>query len=1032
MNLPSACVRRPVLTVMVALIAVTLGLVALSRLPIDLLPGIEYPMLSVAADYPNASPQEMEELVAQPIERTVAAVPGVEEITSSSAEGTTNVNLRFAWGTDLLEAANDVRERLDRIDDDLPDAVDRPAIRKFDPSALPILLIGASSGIDQVELRRLIDTRIIFRLQQVPGVAAVDVWGGPEREIQVRLDPDQVNALDLSLAEVRQLLDESNLNRPGGNIERGDSEFTVRVPGRYRSLDEIRDTVIDVRGGAVIRLGQVATVADTEKRVTRIIRIDGEPGIRMAVRKQAEANTVEVARGVRRAVERLRTDYPQIEFDELFDNSAYIERAIGNAAVSIFIGALLAVGVLLFFLRNLRATLVVATAIPVSVITTFALVYFGGFTLNLMTLGGLALGVGLMVDSAIVVLENIFRRFQAHGESAAEAATRGANEVAAAIVAGTLTTIAIFVPMFFAEDLAGQLFGQLAWVVAFSIACALVVALTLVPMLGGRLLQADAPRAPGPLRAVGDAIARLLARVERFYGRLLDGALAHPWQVIALALILFAGAVGAVPQLGTEFMPATDEGEVRVEIDMPPGTRLATVDDKTRALTAQIRALVPEREAVVESIGASSWRPSASARGSIRIKLPPRSDAPRASQAIAAQLRDELDAVAGGDVRVRVRQPFFLRLLGGSGGGESIEVEVRGFGFDRLEALASQVEDRLAGVEGITDLRLSRDAGEPQRLVRVDRARAADQGVRMAAIAETVETAIAGRVASRFLDAGEEVDIRVQLAGAETLAPRELLELQVPSASGRMVRLGNIARLQTDTGPVIIDRKEQTRLVSVYANVGARDLGSVVADVRERLATIPVPDNYSIGVGGDYEEQEAAFTSLTLALVLAVALVYMVLASLYESLRDPLIVMCTVPLAVIGVVAALFATATTLNAQSLVGCVILVGIVVNNAILIVDQTNRLRGEGEAMAAALREAGRRRLRPILMTALTTALALVPLAIGFGDGGELQAPLARAVIGGLLVSSLITLVLIPAVYALVHRGEDERAATAAART
>lgn len=1022
MNLPAFSVRRPVLTAMVALIAVTLGLVALARLPIDLLPEIEFPTLTVAVNYPNASPEEMEELVAQPIERTVAAVAGVEEITSSSAEGTTNISLRFAWGTDLLEATNDVRERLDRVLDDLPDEADRPSIRKFDPSAMPIMLIGASSGIDQVELRRLIDNRIIYRLQQVAGVAAVDVWGGPEREIQVRLDPLQVTALGLSLAETRELLREANLNRPGGSIERGDSEFTVRVPGRFRNLDEIRNTVIDVRDGAVIRLGQVARVEDTQKRVTRIIRIDGEPGIRMAVRKQAEANTVEVARDVHRALQRLRADYPQIDFNPLFDTSEFIERSIANTSLAIVFGALLATAVLLFFLRNLRATLVIATAIPVSVITTFALVYFGGFTLNLMTLGGLALGVGLMVDSAIVVLENIFRRFQGNGESATEAASAGASEVAAAIVAGTLTTIAIFVPMFFAEDLAGQLFGQLAWVVAFAIGCSLIAALTLVPMLGGRLLRADAPAAPRPLRRIGDAIGRALSAVENFYSRALDLTLTRPWRVIGIALLGLVAAAVAVPQLGTEFMPPTDEGEVRVSIDMPAGTRLSTVDRKTRQLMAQVEQLVPEREATVESIGASSWRPSDSARGSIRIGLPPRGEAERSSEEVAAVLREQLDAIAGADVRVRVRQPFFMRILGGEGG-DDLDIEVRGFEFDQLEALAEQVEVAIGDIEGITDIRLSRDAGEPQRLIRVDRGRAADQGVRMSAIADTVETAIAGRVASRFLDAGEEVDIRVQLAGAETLAPRQLLELRVPSANGGMVRLGNIANLETATGPVIIDRKDQTRLVSVYANIEGRDLGSVVNDVRAAIRGIPQPDNYDIAVGGDYDEQEDALTSLTLALLLAVALVYMVLASLYESLRDPLIVMCTVPLALIGVVLALFVTNTTLNAQSLIGCVILVGLVVNNAILIVDQTNQLRATGERIIDALREAGRRRLRPIMMTATTTMLALLPLAIGAGEGGEMQAPLARAVIGGLLVSTLVTLVLIPALYMLVHRNDPE---------
>ncbi|MDX1607402.1 MAG: efflux RND transporter permease subunit, partial [Candidatus Competibacterales bacterium] len=481
MSLAAASVRRPVLTGMVTLIAVLLGTVSLSRLPIDLLPDIEYPYITVAVGYPNASPQAMEELVARPIEQAVAAVPGVEEITASTAEGTANVRLRFAWGTDLAVAAADVREQLDEELENLPEGAERPRIRKFNTADTPIMLIGVSSGIDPIQLREILDNRLIYRIQQVPGVASVDLWGGPEREIQVRLDPQRVIALGLALPEVLQTIRDANLNRPGGSVRQGYSEFTVRVPGRYASLDELRDTVIAVREGTPVRLGQVATVTDTQQRVTRIIRINGEPGIRMAVQKQSEANTVEVADALKRALERINRDYPQIRLDPLFDTSDYIKRSIANATQSMIVGALLAVAVLLFFLRHLRATLVVALAIPISVVTTFALVYFGGFTLNLMTIGGLALGVGLMVDSAIVVLENILRRFESGGETPEQAAAAGAGEVAAPIVAGTLTTLAIFVPMVFAQELAGQLFKPLAYVVAFALGCALLAALTVVP-----------------------------------------------------------------------------------------------------------------------------------------------------------------------------------------------------------------------------------------------------------------------------------------------------------------------------------------------------------------------------------------------------------------------------------------------------------------------------------------------------------------------------------------------------------------------
>ncbi len=1019
MNLPGFSVARPVLTSMVTLIAVVIGAMALTRLPVDLLPEIEYPFITVSVAYPNASPQAMEELVAKPIENAVGTVQGVEEITSSMSQGVANVRLQFAWGTDLGFAAMDVRDAIDEEYEDPPEGAQRPEIRKFDTSDAPIMLIGVFSKIDPIALRSLIDNRLSNRIQQVAGVAQVDLWGGPEREIQVRLRPERVQALDLPLARVVETLRESNLNRPGGSVEQGHTEYTVRVPGRYESLRAMRQEVVAVRDGAPVRLGQVAEIVDTQKRVTRIIRINGEPGIRMAVRKQSGANTVEVAERLRAEIERVNGDFPQVTMQPLFDTSEYIERSISNAALAMLAGAVLAVAVLLLFLRNLRATLVVATAIPVSVIVTFALVFFGGFSLNLMSLGGLALGIGLMVDSAIVVLENIVRRHESHRETPQASAEHGAAEVAAPVVAGTLTTVAIFVPMFFAQGLTGQLFGQLAFVVAFALGCALLVALTVVPMLSARLLRAEARPAPRPLQALGRRIGAALRRLEGAYVALLERLLGRVWRVVGAAVIALAAAAAAAPLLGTEFMPATDEGEVEVTVEMPPGTRLETVERATARAAAVVREQVPERINMVTSIGSSSYRPSASAEGEIRVALPSRAERERSAAAIAADLRAAIGPVAGAEVRVRARRPFFMRAL--SSGDTALAIEVRGYEYDMLTSLSREALRRVRGVEGIEDPRVSREAGEQQQLVRIDRERAADQGVRVAAVADTVETALSGRIASRFLDGGDEVDIRVQFQGNETLAPKQLLDLRVPTVDGGLVRLGNVAHLARDEGPVVIDRKDQTRVVEVRANVAGRDMGSVVADLEAVLAGIPVPDNYDLLIAGDYEQQSSAFTSLFLQLVLAVVLVYMVMASLYESYRDPLIVMGSVPLAVIGVVAALFVTGSTLNAQSLMGCVILIGIVVNNAILIVDQANRLRAAGEPLHDALREAGRRRLRPILMTALTTILALLPLAIGAGAGGETQAPLGRAVIGGLLVSTLITLVLIPVIYERVHRND-----------
>lgn len=1023
MNVARFTVPRPVFTVMVTLIAVTLGLVALSRLPIDLLPDITYPTITVGTTYANAGPEEVEQLVTRPVEEAVAAVPGVQEITSTSAEGSSNVRISFGWGANLDEATNDVRDRLERIINRLPENADRPRVRKFDTAQAPVMLLGVAGRLDPVEMRQIIDDRIRPRLERVAGVAAVDVWGGLEREIRVEVFPQRLQALGLSLDDIRTALRDANVNVPAGDIVQGRLDLRVRTPGEFQTLAELRGTVVAMREGAPVTLHQVAQVRDTHQRITRIIRIDGEPGVRLAVRKQSDANTVEVARAVQREVRRLNDDFPQLAISVPIDNARYIERSIDNVSRSILYGGSLALLILLFFLRNLRFTLVAATAIPVSVIATFALIYFGGFTLNLMTLGGLALGVGLMVDNAIVVIENIARRRTEDGLGIADAAIQGTADVSAAIIASTLTTLAIFLPMFFAQELAGILFKQLAFVVAFSLFCSLLVALTLVPMLMGRRVTVVKYETAAAVSAFGATAKRMVESLEAGYLRVLDASQHHRWIVVAASAGLFVLALALIPRLGTEFMPPTDEGELSVTIEMEPGTRLEVLDAQVRRVERIVREQVPELQSMVVSVGSSGFRASSPATANIRMALSSLSERSRSSEGIAGELRRHLSAIAGTTVRVRASQGMIIRGLGGEEG-ERLMVEVRGFDLLQLDGVTREVAARLQTVEGVTDVRLGRDEGQPQQVVRIDRERAADLGVSVARIARTLETALGGGGAGEFRAEGTETRIWVQLYDAEHLSPDDILGLTLPGRDGEPVSMRNLVRFEMAEGPIIIQRKEQQRVNTVSANIAGRDLGSVVADARAEIGELPLPRNVDVLFTGDFEEQQRAFTELSVALIMAVALVYMVMASLYESLRAPLIVMMAVPLALIGVVSMLMVTGSTVNVQSVIGVIMLVGIAVNNAILLVDQSARLhRDEGWAVGDAVREAARRRLRPILMTSLTTILALVPLAVGVGEGGEAQAPMARAVIGGLASSTLITLLLIPALYTLLHRERPE---------
>lgn len=1023
-TLPAFSVARPVATVMIMAIALLLGGVALTRLPVDLLPDIETPTLTISVAYENASPETMEELVTRRVEQAVGATPGLEDMESTSVQGAADVTLRFGWGTDIDAAANDVRDRLFSELDELPEEAGRPRIRKFDTSDLPVMGLGLASGIDPIELRRLIDNQMSYRLQQIPGVAAVEIWGEPEREIRVSLDIDRVRSLDLSLTDIRDTLDAANRNLPAGSIEIGNQELVLRTPGRFASLDDLRNAVVLVRDDTPITLGDIATVRDTQQRETRLIRINGERGVRMGVRKQSGANTVEVAERITREVERLNREFPQVRITPFFNTADYINRSISNVSRALIYGSVLAFVVLLVFLGHLRAALAVSVAIPVSLVTTFALMYGFGYTINLMTLGGLALGVGLMVDSAIVVLENIQRRRAELGESAYAAAVAGSNEVVGPIVASTLTTLAIFIPMLFARELAGQLFRELAIVVALALTCSLIVALTVMPMLTARFVGARRAPQRDAVRRVAEGGSRLYARLDAGYRRVLEGALAAPRRVVAAAVVASLLALVGLTQLGTEFMPATDEGEVRVDLQMPAGTRLGVLDAQTRKAEAVVRRTVPEAISVVTSVGSGGYRADGGAEADIRIELPSTGKRARSSQEVAADLRAALGKLPDTDLRVRVRQPFFFRMLDIGGGGGSLEIEVRGYDFAVLQRLVKRVQDAILDVPGITDLRASREGAAPQREVEIDRQAAADLGVTVAAIGQTVETAVAGTNAGYFLDDGDEVRVRVQLANPMQVSPAEILDLPVPGVDDTRVRLGDVARIVTASGPVEIDRRNQQRVISVDANIAGRDLGSVVTDVQAALEDIAIPANYDLQLVGEYEAQVAAFRELGVNLALALLLVYMVMACLYESLMDPLIVMVTVPLALIGVVAMLLATGTTLNSQSLLGCLMLIGIVVNNAILIVDQANLLQHEGMDAGAAVREAGRRRLRPILMTAATTVFALVPLAISVGEGSESQAPLARAVVGGMTTATLITLVVIPVVYTGAHRAWPAR--------
>jgi len=1021
MNLPRFSVHHPIFTVMASLIVIILGSISLYRLSIDLMPDITYPTLSISTDYENASPEEIEELVTRLIEEAMSAVPGVEEVNSVSREGTSNVRVTFTWGTDLDAAANDIRDRLDRIINRLPDDAERPRLHKFDLANFPVLILGAASNLDPIQMRKIIDDQVKYRIERIPGVASLDVRGGLDREIHVYLNSEKIKALGLPIDRILTRIKEENVNLPAGSLEQGLLEITIRTPGIYTSLDELSRTVIAIREGVPIQLGEIAEVVDSWEKVTRIVRVNGQPGVRLSVNKQSGTNTVEVASGVLKELERINRDIPQIQISPIIDSSDYIKRSITNVGTTVLYGSVLAIVVLFLFLRNIPSTAIIATSIPISIIATFSLMYFGGFTLNLMTLGGLALGIGMLVDNAIVVLENIYRLREA-GFDPEKSAVNGSQEVVSAVIASTLTTLVVFLPLIFVRGMSGVMFKQLSYVVAFSLGCSLVVALTLVPMLASKMRSPTNNHLSAGM-TLGRRIFRITGRffklLEEEYAALLHLATNHQKTVIALAVLLLGGSLALIPLVGVEFMPSADEGEVRINAEMAVGTKLEVMGDTFKRIEAIVKQEVPEARNMVSFIGSAGWRSAGNHTGSIRIALKPKSERTRSSDDIAAALRRKLRDIPGTKVRTRAGQGLMIMRMGTSDA-EKVQIEIRGHNLAVADELAKRILPLLEDVAGVTDARVSRESGTPEELIMVDRQKAADMQLTVSKIADMLKTVLSGKNAGNFREGGKEYRILVKLKDSEKKDLREILDLPVSNASGEPVILRNVVKVQPRLGPVLVERKDQERVITVSANTSGRDMGSILADIREKLRTIPVPRDFSIIFGGDYEEQQKSFRELLLGFVLSIILIYMVMASLFESLRDPFIVMFAVPMAAIGVIVMLLLTNTTFNVQSYIGCIMLGGIAVNNAILLVDHTNLLRRrDGMALHAAIEEAGRRRLRPILMTSMTTMLAMSPLAVGMGEGGEAQAPMARAIIGGLLSSNLITLVFIPTLYAIINR-------------
>jgi HAE1 family hydrophobic/amphiphilic exporter-1 len=1077
MKIVDVAVRRPVTIWMFIFAVVLFGLVSLSRLSVNLLPELSYPTLTIRTDYVGAAPSEVEQLVSKPIEETIGTVKGVRRVHSVSKAGQSDVVLEFEWGVQMDLASLEVREKLDVLQ--LPLDVKSPLLLKFNPSLDPILRLGLQSTIqstfteqqysDLKIQRTYAEEQVKRKLESLPGVASVKIGGGLEQEIQVLIDQRRASQLNIPISSIVARLKSENINRAGGKVEDGSQSYLVRTLNQFKSLDDIRHIFIAQREDKNIRLSDIATVTDAHKERTSITRVNGNEAIEIAIYKEGDANTVAVAKRVKTQLQRIKKQLPEkYNLVLVYDQSIFSDNAISEVKNAGIIGGLLAMLMLYFFLKNIWSTLIISISIPISVIATFNLMYSNDISLNIMSLGGIALAVGLLVDNSIVVLENIARR-RSSGEVAKEAATKGTKEVAMAITASTLTTMAVFFPLVFVEGIAGQLFSDQALTVTFALLASLIVAITLIPMLSARTRATDEqvtdelvkpPTAPikptakiallfwyltlpfkligkllfhylplalvftvtfivkGMSLVLGKAFAPLLWIFDKVYSGFahvyavtLKAALSQRVLFLAAIITICASAVMLIPRLGMELIPSMSQGEFYAEITLPAGTPLAKTDATIKQL-ADIAKANPKVKNSYAIAGTGSLMNASPSQGGdywgrlnvVMIDGATVDD----EQQIITVLRQTIGTIPGLQAKFDKPQLFSFKT--------PLEIELAGYDLSSLAAFADQVVAQLEANDRFADVKSTLRDGHPELKVHFDHAKLAQLGLNASDVSTLLASQIGGDIATQYTINDRKIDILVRTQEKDRNSVQDIKSIIINPGSDRPIPLASIATVTESVGPSEITRVSQQRVAIVSSNLAYGDLSTAVEQAKAELAKLDTPLNITARIAGQNEEMEASFESLKFALILAVFLVYIVMASQFESFLHPLLILFTVPLAGAGSIFGLFLSGTNVSIMVFIGLIMLSGIVVNNAIVLIDRINQLRADGQEKMSAIFDAATSRLRPIVMTTVTTTLGLLPLAIGIGDGAEIRAPMAVTVIYGLIFATVLTLIFIPVLYSV----------------
>ena len=1026
MSIYESSVKKPVTTALIFVAIAVLGLFSYSRLSVDLYPKIELSMATVMTTYSGAAAADIEQNITKRLESSLSTVSNLKKVTSTSKDNVSVITLEFEYGTNMDEAVNDIRSVLDMQQNYLPENAEKPVVFKFSTDMMPVAYLAARTTGSPTGLYKILDEKVANPLNRIDGVASVSISGAPEREIQILTDPKKLEAYKMSIEQVAAVIAAENKNIPGGSIDVGSETYAVKIDGEFAESDQIKDIIVGSIGGKNIYLRDIAVVKDTLKERATEVYTNGVQGSSIIIQKQSGANVVEISKKIREALPAIQASLPpEIELETVFDTSEFIEGSISSLSETVILAAVFVVLVVLFFLGRWRATIIIILTIPVSLIAAFIYLMITGNTLNIISLSSLSIAIGMVVDDAIVVLENITTHIE-RGSKPKDAAIYATNEVAVAVIASTLTIVAVFFPLTMMTGLAGIMFKQLGWIVTIVIVVSTGAALSLTPMLSAKLLKKD-PKRSKAFQRLYTPIEKLLDGLDNFYEKTLRWAIHHRVRVVVFGFALFISSLFLVARVGTDFFPATDNSQISVTIELPVGSRVEQARKLNNYLYEKWSKKYPEILVYQSSMGASdgsnifmSLRNSGTHIISYTIKLSNVKERTKSMFDIADEMREDLNAIP----EIYKYSVIPGGNLGSIGSSNNIEVDVLGYNFADAEKTAHQVAEIMKRTAGVKDVSLSRDAYTPQFSIVFDRAKLAQNNITLSSAATSVRSRINGLTLSQFREEGEEYDITVKDDIQYRKSIQDIEDMVLYNTQGKQIRLSEVARVEETMAPPTIGHLDRERVITVTGLVSKRSLGDIAADVQAEINKMSIPNMISVKISGSVEDQKESFSDMMMLLVLVILLVYIVMAAQFESLRDPFIIMFSLPFAFTGVFVALWLTGTSLSLIALIGAVMLVGIVVKNGIVLIDYINLNKERGTSIRRSVIKGGKSRLRPVLMTTATTLLGMLPMALGIGEGSETWQPMGIAIIGGLTLSTILTLIVVPVIYTGFH-GRDVRA-------